>query len=316
MFGYKRYRSGAGKGYYRYSKYSRSGSRGIIRKSLRAAKATRSGTRQEDLNVQVNGQLTATLDANSYRTNVFIFTPYCGGLDTHFIEPSGQTERGAAVCDRSFRLYCAQYDEVRLNSMKIKLSPSTTGNAANSYIKLCSIVDRKTTATEESMTNTSDIPSAIEIENNPGVIITPFMPGRTSPLVRYVYASNMQERSNYMDSTIHYSTNESNPLDRMYLLNHTGSSGGFCFIPSFYCFLRTATTQESSSTISISYTVEYNFTFRNPKNSIEEFMANEAVTISSAKLRNKLISTFSQMKPLPVEEEEEETDDDVLMEKL
>ena len=233
------------------------------------------------MNVQVVGSYSASLEANSYRTEVFCFTPYNGGIDGNFNENSLRKYRGAAVNDRTFRLYCSQYDEVKLNSMRIKMSPGSTGDLASGYVKFCSIVDRKTTSSEEALAS-GDLPTAVEIENNPGVIVTPFQPGRATPVMRSVYASNLAEKSNYLDSTITYAGGEDNPMSSMYLTSRSGQSGGYVFAPTFYCFLRTGVSFEASTHLAITYTVEYNFTFRNPKNSIEEFMANEVVSMSKA----------------------------------
>ena len=201
MFSRRKY-SGGKRFYGGYSRYKYRRWGGSASRAYASARSAKKGTKTETYNGQVNGYVTYTLGANSYRTDVQMFMPFKGNQDTNGINIETTACHGGAVCDRTFRLLCAQYDQVRLVSMKIKLTPSALSGAVTP-MKLLSVCDRNCYDMEsESISSEDPIMTAKEIEDNPGVIVTEFNGNRVSPIMRYCTARDLQERTGYIDSSI------------------------------------------------------------------------------------------------------------------
>lgn len=299
MFSTTRRKYSGGKRYYRgYTryKYRRWGS--SASRAYASAKSSKAGTKTETYNGQVNGYVTYTLAANQYRTDVQMFMPFKGNQDTNGINIETTTCHGGAVCDRTFRLLCAQYDQVRLVSMKIKLTPSALSTNV-SPMKLLSVCDRNCYDSEsESIGDDDPIMTAKEIEDNPGVIVTEFNGNRVTPIMRYCTAKDLQERTTYIDSTITYNTSDpSNPFSAMF--NADWKDGKAEFAPCFFTCLKSPVTSQQQVTLVYGYTVEYNFIFRNPKNNLDTFVATEVIT-SSRSMRDMALRMMANLK----EEEE------------
>lgn len=312
-WGYKRY--GAGKSTwnrgYSGKKYWNKG--GVVKRSLGAAKSYKSGVKNEYFNCSVNGYATFNFNSNSYFSDVQYFIPYKGGLT---MDGSGASAKykindsrprhGAAVLDRGFRLMCSQYDEVKLVSMKVKLMPSDT-ITNNWAVKVASIIDRNFNKEEDlAQLSSGDMVdneplSAQDIFNNPGVIIQNFNANKIYPMPRYCYVKDLKEKSDFIDSTLHYNdTASASPLASLWL--DAWEDEKTTFSPCFYYALQTNIAPSAPGTITMNYTVEYNFVFRNPKSGIDRFIKFEQigyVNPSSGAKSSKSIETEKEDKEEP-----------------
>ena len=187
---------------------------------------------------------------------------------------------GAAVNDRSFRLMCAQYDEVKLVSMGVKLMPSQT-ITANWAIKVASVIDRNFSYSEYSaqytgaMTDTEP-QTAESIFNNPGVVVQNYNANKIYPMGRYCYVKDLKEKSDFTDATITYKTTSgASQLGDLKL--ESWSDERTTFSPCFFYALQANMAPTADSSVTFNYTVEYNFVFRNPKNGVDRFLIKEQV---------------------------------------
>lgn len=143
MFGYSKSRySRRTRSYTPYKRgFYSSGTKARAYGSARAAKA---GSKVEYFNCTLNGVATISFDANESYSHVFCFYPAVGGVDekTGIIkDPENNYKYGGIVNDRTFRMKCSSFDEVKIISMKVKLQPSSL--TAASQCTVYSICDRK-----------------------------------------------------------------------------------------------------------------------------------------------------------------------------
>ena len=314
MFGYKRPSAYGGKRYYRTSGYYRPYKRGgSAARAYASARSSKAGTKTETYNGQVNGYVRYVFSPNQYRSNVQMFMPYRGSVDdnTGNAIDSDWSVHGGALNDRTFRLLCAQYDQCRLVSMKVKLLPTNLTTTV-APVKLMSVCDRNNYVAE--MNGDGDDPrmSAMEIENNAGVLITDINGNRTYPVIRYCTARDLKERTDYIDSSIEYPAytgHEDNPLYDMRNIDWRNGRCHFC--PCFYTCMKTGVTSAEQVTLIYSYTVEYNFIFRNPKNDLENFIATEILVGDDSKRLLKIKSKIEEkLKLKPTSDTEDTMKDD------
>ena len=217
---------------------------------------------------------------------------------------------GAAVLDRCYRLMTCQYDECKLTSMKVKLQP--TVNIPNNWsLKLGSIIDRnysgpENTAALGNMTDEDDV-HAKAIFSNPGAVIQMFNSNRIYPMSRPCYPNDMKEKMSFIDSTIGYnSTVGSSPLSNVWNLAWAASDTDFA--PCFFYALQSSIAPSANAFITFSYSVDYTFVFRNPKNSLDRFLTLEArgyVNPSAKKVEDEPErSKFIPVSELTTDEEE------------
>lgn len=282
MFGYKRYSYSGRKRGYSYGhagKYFRRGS--STARALGSARAAKNGSKLENYNCTVNGVVVFTQAANVYYSNVRAFSCLMGGVNEEtgqILDNDNGGIYGAVVNDRGFRLRCAQYDEFRIVSMRVKLMPQYGSGAGTSVINpsaILSICDRcasqdELAVDEATMTDVDhDVPSPREIEESAGVILTQWNNNRASAIVRTVYARDLTEKE-YSDCSIDYDKSVSvSPLQAMTLT----------FVPNFcpciYFTIKSPTTTDYSRNLTFSYSVEYNVIFRNPKSDLQTFVIKE-----------------------------------------
>lgn len=283
-------------GYYggkRYSSFGRtpySYRRGAVGRAQSSGFAAKRADKQENLNITVQGYINFTYGAsNPPVSNVIVFHPYLGGVEptTGVVSDDVLPIHGGAINDRSFRLKCSQYDEIRLDSMKVYINPVVSNSSATSpAMTMSTIWDRKCGPYETGLT--ADIPYAVsgrlptaeEVISNEGSIKTVTNMNSTRGIIRSIYARNMQEKSFFWDSTIHYNTtDEESPLDYMYLDAWEKKDGSFC--PALFVVSQLNQTTIFGQSFICSYRVEYNFTFRNPKSEISDFITMENPTYTN-----------------------------------
>ena len=293
-------KGGASKGYWKkgagWQKGASWSKGGVVKRSLGAAKSYKSGVKNQYFNCSVNGYCTFNFEKDSATSDVQIFLPYIGNLAmtgtgnaAKYTINDSYMYHGAAVNDRAFRLMCAQYDEVKLVSMSVKLMPSQTVTA-EWVIKVASTIDRNFSHDELNNQNASSMTdsepqTATTILNNPGVVIQNYNANKIYPMTRHCYVKDLKEKSDFVDATVQYDTISGHtPLQNLKLESWIDECTTFspCF---FYC-LQANMAPTTSASISMNYTVEYNFVFRNPKNGIDRFIIKEQtgyVNPSSAK---------------------------------
>ena len=288
---YKKY--GAGKGYWkRGSGWSRGASwnkGGTVKRSFNAAKSYKTGVKNEYFNCSVNGYVTFNFESGNSFSDVNYFIPYKGGLSvsgsgasTKYVINDTTKRHGAAVLDRGFRLMCAQYDELKLVSMKVKLMPSDT-ITSNWAIKVASVIDRNFNKQEDDTqvsggTNMTDNEpqTAQSIFASPGVLIQNFNANKIYPMPRMCYVKDLKEKSDFVDASVHYTDTASmSPLTTMWV--DSWSDEKTTFSPCFFYALQTNMAPSAPGTITMNYTVEYNFVFRNPKSGLDRFLKFEQV---------------------------------------
>ena len=251
-------------------------------RALGSARAAKNGSKLENYNCTVNGVVQFTQGANVYYSNVRAFTPLLGGVNEttgQILDNDNGGIYGAIVNDRGFRLRCAQYDECRIVSMRVRLMPQyNTGSASINVINpsaILSICDRcagqdELTMDEATMTDVDhDVPSPREIEESAGVILTQWNNNRATAIMRTVYARDLTEKE-YCDCTIDYDKSVGvTPLQTMSLQYVPN------FCPAIYFTIKSPTTTEYARYLTFSYSVEYNVIFRNPKSDLQTFVIKE-----------------------------------------
>ena len=257
----------------RKSGYSRGSS---TARALGSARASKSGSKLDYFNCTVTGNCQFTRGANNYYSNVVAFYPNIGGIDPAsgiVMDADMGDVHGGLVNDRSFRLKCAQFDEYRIVSMKIKMNIS---NDDDGTMTLCSITDRQADREEvqmddSAMTDTSsDVPSFREVCESQGSIKTIINKNRITPIIRTIYARDMREKTDYTDCTIEYNgTPNQSPTEAITMQNFP------VFSPATYFCIQFSTATTTPKTFTFGYTVEYNIIFRNPKSDIQTFIIQE-----------------------------------------
>lgn len=281
MWGYSRKTYGR-KYYYGGKRYRRSGN---IARAYGTARAAKRGDKSENLNITTQGYFNFTYGTtNPPLSNVVVFTPYMGGLIPATGQPNDATNPcyGAAVNDRTFRLKCSQYDEVRLDSMRVYINPQVSSSSSTTpQMTISTIWDRKTSPKEAGVVGNNAnwiegrLPTALEVITNEGAQKTPVNMNSTRGAFRSIQARNMQEKSTFWDSTIHYDTTQGDsPLENLYLSSWEVKDGAFC--PTLYAVSQLNMTQVFGQSFVCAYRVEYNFTFRNPKSELTDFLSKEA----------------------------------------
>lgn len=231
----------------------------------------------------MNGVAVFEQEANNYYANTIAFSPLLGGVNAatgQILDDDNGHVYGGVVNDRGYRLRCAQYDEMRIVSMKVKLMPQTNASATTQInpAAILSVCDRSAGTGELQMDEASmtdidtDVPSPREIEESAGVILTQWNNNRIAPVVRSVYARDLSEKE-YCDCSIDYGNTESvSPLQTLamaYVPN---------FSPAIYYTIKSTFTAASKRTYAFVYSVEYNVIFRNPKSDLQTFVVKENPT--------------------------------------
>lgn len=283
MFGYKRYYSGKRGGYYSfgrpYNKYSR---RGTVARAAAGAAAAKRSDKTETYSCTVNGILSVDLNPRSNLSSVATIAPYNGGIRaTGVVDDERNLVHGGAVNDRGFRMKCACYDEIKLDSMKVTITPAQFFTDGAITMTMCTFWDRKASPKEAGFVGGPDwmangsVPTALEIFNNEGTIKSPITHNQIYGYKRYCKATTILEKGGYSDSSILYNpTAGQSPTDYMYL--DAWLRGPMGFSPCLYFMIYCPALFTNPRTISYSYKVEYTFTFRNPKSDLDYFLEIEA----------------------------------------
>lgn len=288
MLGYRRTYSGKRRGSYSFTGPYRKFGSGSTAKALGAARAAKKGAKLEYFNCTVTGNFDVHFPEGTNYSDPVVFWPCAGGVNpsTGVVTDAVNGKiHGGIVNDRSYRLKCANYDEVRLVSMKLKLQP--TFPAGKTTLIACTICDRDALRDEVDMDeadmtdDTHDVPSAREIAESPGSIQTVFNSNKISPIYRTVYARDMLEKITYTDASIQYNeTADQSPLKTI------TTAEEFQFNPAIYLTVKSPEALTTGATNTWTYSVEYNVVFRNPKSDISTFINMENPTKTNRNSRS------------------------------
>lgn len=245
-------------------------------RALGSARASKNATKLNYFNCTVNGNFMFSRTENAYYTNVIAFYPAVGGVypQTGLINDTQNGNiYGGIVNDRTFRLMCAQYDEFKIVSMRVKINLPPPNNQA---ITLCTITDRSASREEVEMDQSamtdinSDVPSFREVCESQGSLKTILNSNRIYPITRSIYARDLQEKTSYTDCTITYDTDAGEtPLGNLTFAQFP------TFCPAIYFCVKLTDTSGVPLTFSGTYSVEYNCIFRNPKSDLQTFIIKE-----------------------------------------
>lgn len=223
--------------------------------------------------------MTLTLDANQNLSRVLCMHPYNGGLNSEGVvnDGGGNLVYGGAVNDRGYRMKCASYDEMKLDSMKVTLTPAQLATNNNITFTLCTMWDRKASPKEIGYQGGGDwmqngaVPTALEIFNNEGTIKSQMNQNTIYGYKRYCKASSIMEKGGYIDASILYHNTEGeSPLKILY--QDAWLRNPCPFSPSLNICVYSPAQFQNQATITFSYKVEYTFTFRNPKSDLDWFL--------------------------------------------
>lgn len=272
----------------------RSGSSSTAR-ALGSARASKNGSKLDYFNCTVSGNCTFTRPVNQYYSDVIVFYPMLGGVSpsTGVIDDAGNGGvYGALVNDRTFRLKCAQFDEYRIVSMKVRIN---TTNATGGTMTLCSISDRQASNDEVAVDDSemadedisSDTPSFREVCESQGTVKTIINQNRISPITRSIYARDMKEKIGFADSSVEYgATVFQSPLRTLTMQVYPE------FCPAIYFCIKFSEANDAEETnFTFAYTVEYNCIFRNPKSDLSTFIAKEDPTYINPNPGTKSLTT-------------------------
>lgn len=280
MFGYRKPYYKGGKKYY-YKKYPYKNGTTVSR-SLSAAAAAKKSTKTETYSCTVNGVFENTLAAGQNLSDVQVIGPYSGGLTaTGIINEATNITHGGVINDRGFRLKAACYDECKLDSMKVKITPARIWAGDTFTNSLLTMWDRKANPKEcgyagnETWMLNGAMPTPLEIFNNEGTIKTTFTNNIIKPMFRNVYASSIIEKGEFVDSSIRYNdTGNQSPLRWMFFDNWLHNP--MAFSPALYISVYSPATYVQNNIFSFNYSIEYTYTFRNPKSDMDWFLTVES----------------------------------------
>lgn len=282
MFGYKRPYYSRRKGAYSYGRAYKYYRRGTVARAAAGAAAAKRSDKSETYSCTINGVASTTLTAGQNLTGVTTFHPYNGGITSQgIVNDAANLVHGGAVNDRTFRMKCASYDEVKLESMKVTFTPAQLLQNNNITFTICTTWDRKATPKEVGFVGGADwmqngsVPTPTEIYNSEGSIKSQMNGNTIYGYSRYCKASSILEKGGYVDSSILYnSTAQESPLKIFYL--DAWLRNPCEFSPALYLCVYSPAALTNDAIIAFSYKVEYTFTFRNPKSDLDYFLLVES----------------------------------------
>lgn len=203
-----------------------------------------------------------TVAAGSYWSNLMAITPYRHETDSS--ATAWAYTHCALLASPLYRTYAKLYDQVKVDSVYIKLSLMT--NVGNGglvpALKFYTAWDRNSTFAETSGT---DIPTVSDLMNGSESQATLVVNNSRAVFTRYSRASDIQERTTFHDCS--YSIiNTTNYVDNSYRsASNVVPQIGYC--PGLWFAIQSAVAPGTGNTFSflVSADVKWRVTFRNPK---------------------------------------------------
>lgn len=240
--------------------YRRSFRRGWYKRSLYGSQV--SGTRRFRITIPVEGQVNIPVVNGTMYSATCSFFPYAVYTAD---SPVGfqNTCLGNLFNNNLFNTYCTLYDEVKINSMYLRMSILDVPIAS----KVCFVntyLDRHADAYDlEHIRGHAQVDNSAEVQSNQ------FTSMERATIYRKYRASDLSERTGFLDSTVHDQTGGGNPPTWGRRCNREWSmNAGGVFVPQLGFYVRLASAPVDNSNILISFRVLWSLTFRNPKASV------------------------------------------------
>lgn len=244
-------------GYRRYYK------RGWWRSGV--ARSQQSGTRRFNISIPIEGTIAVPLLNNATRSWTFAFSPY-GAVDIANTYDTWYGFLGSLLTSNLYNTYCRLYDQVKINSVSLQVSVLSLPVGGGTAVKIYTSVDR-----EANFDELRARPSHANILTGAETLSTQFTSLDRSIVRRYLKARDLQERTKFIDSTAGtYPIAQTQTLPAYNVAaNVDWYQHVQCFSPAIYAFLELSKNADAyPASITMSYKVRWNVTFRNPKFSI------------------------------------------------
>ena len=242
-------------------------------------RAQTSGTRRMNLSIPVQEAFSINITtpvggAGNFWSSVYCVQPYFAVTASTNMD---NVAHGCLINSRLYRVYTTLYDEVKINSVYVKMTVMTNigSGGVTPALRVLTMWDRSIDAEDIIGTN---LPSHTNMETGSGSQSSMIVNNSRAILSRYVKASDIQECSKFHDCSI--VSDGSYMYDGTWVTRKLGSesirNGQDCgFVPGMFFALNSATAPAagSSFTFSVQLDVKYNVTFRNPKFGLSAYNA-------------------------------------------
>lgn len=216
-----------------------------------------SGRRYFNISFPIENIVSLTVAANQSFSNVLRTSPYYSPVGT----ADNDVGRALNCCGLpgsiAFRRYCQLYDQVKVNSVSFIVSIAAAVGAGGVTPGL-----RVYTSWDRNYVYNEDLITADDLINGPESQAITFINNSRCKFSRYNYASDLQERTTFIDSTCQFSAN-SFWANKQWVRGSGSNMVGYC--PSMSLVLQTSDSVVSNRTITLQIQARYNVTFRNPK---------------------------------------------------
>jgi hypothetical protein len=272
-------------------------------RSWRRGSVTRSsqaGRRTFNVSIPTSDAFQMTVGASNFWSNLVGISPY-------FTFSGNGLSHAALTSSLLYKTYTKLYDEVKVNSVYVKISLMTnvgTGGLVPA-VNLVSVWDRNVKRAE--IIDGEGIPTTATIQTGSESQSTLIVNNSRAVVSRYNKASDLQERTTFHDcSTVVYSS--TGIVDQEW---SNKAPIGYC--PGLMFALQTSTAPGAGSSyvFDVAVEVRWNVTFRNPKFGLSGSSA-KGIAVSD----DQKFTELSQMLIEEMKDEEPETEKVVLKKKV
>lgn len=259
-------------------------------RSWRRSSVTRqqqSGRRYFNISFPVENIVSLTVSANQAFSNVLRTSPYVSPVGTSDTDANRALNCAGVVGSIAYRKYCQLYDQVKINSVSFSVSiADTIGAGGIPGVRVYTSWDRDMQMGESLMT-------ADELINGPESQVVTFINNSRAKFYRYNRASDLQERTTFIDSSNQFNAN----LNWVNLQWGQGNGNrGVGYVPSMSMVVQTSNTTTSNRTITVQVQARYNVTFRNPKYGLSVDSSSKGV--GDDEVEKKVESEMEEEKPV------------------
>lgn len=227
-------------------------------RSWRRSSVTRSqqsGRRYFNISFPIENIVALTVTANQSFSNVLRTTSWVSPVGTSDTDANRALHCCGLPGSIAYRKYCQLYDQVKINSVSFSVAiADTIGSGGIPGVRVYTSWDRDFQNGEALMTSE-------ELLNGPESQVVTFINNSRAKFYRSNRASDLQERTTFIDSTNKYTANVSWYNDQW----GEGAARGCGYSPSMSLVIQTSNTTTSNRTITLQIQARYNVTFRNPK---------------------------------------------------
>lgn len=215
-----------------------------------------SGTRRFKLMVPIEGTGSLNVALGNSLTSVGGFQPY---YTSNSVAGNDVLKKFANVVSTPlFQTYCKLYDEVKLDSMKlriavVKLPAGVSGfKCVTTVDRHCTIDDIFNPQTGNQMVGSAECQTRM------------FTSLQNAKIYRNIYARDLSERTNFLDSTL--GSVDVDGVTRSGIKDFIESGTAWsAFYPIINVVFQLGTAATANDTLVFQFTCQYAFTFRNPK---------------------------------------------------